>query len=69
MSTYYSNIKRRTKELNSYIDALMSVAYYAAVFVTDCLAVVTLVVLVGPINTIPTLLIVPHFKLKMVDII
>ena len=43
------------KKLNYNIDALMSVADYAAVFVTDCLAVVTLVVLVGPRNTIKTL--------------
>ena len=54
--------------MNSYIDALMSVAYYAAVFVTDCLAVVTLVVLVGPRNTNKTLWMVAHFKLKHVDI-
>ena len=33
----------------------MSVADHAAVFVTDCLAVVTLVVLVGPRNTIQTI--------------
>ena len=46
----------------------MSVADYAAVFVTDCLAVVTLVVLVGPRNTNKTLWMVAHFKLKHVDI-
>ena len=43
------------KKLNYNIDALMSIADHAAVFVTDCLAVVTLVVLVGPRNTIKTL--------------
>ena len=41
--------------MNSNLDALMSVVDYAAVFVTDCLAVVTLVVLVGPANIIPRL--------------
>ena len=41
--------------MNYDIDALMSIANHAAVFVTDCLAVVTLVVLVGPRNTIKTL--------------
>ena len=41
--------------MNYDIDALMSIADHAAVFVTDCLAVVTLVVLVGPANIIPRL--------------
>ena len=41
--------------MNYDTDALMSIADHAAVFVTDCLAVVTLVVLVGPANIIPRL--------------